>query len=147
MDRKLQKRNYSLLIDAVKAWADVYRPLSEFYEYAVFVYRKKNNGDLYLGRTIKGMKDIKKLRANVVMAFIFLYLIESLKEFLISRSSVEAFIHTHPEPDDGYTNKNFSKEDLFTLKMRRIKAIYLVPFENKEIYEKTLNSLCASEGN
>ena len=137
MDRKFQKRNYSLLIDAVKAWADAYRPMSEYYEYAVFVYRKKNSGEFYLGRTLKGMKDIRKLRANVVMAFIFLYLTESLKEFLVSRSSVEAFIHTHPKPDAGYTNKSFSKEDLFTLKMRRIKAIYLVPYENKEIYEKT----------
>lgn len=72
----------------------------------------------------------------MVMPFIYLYTIESTKEWLKHKANIEAFVHTHPKPNAGFTYRSHSKEDLFLLKLPRINAVYVVPYENNELNRK-----------
>jgi hypothetical protein len=116
-------------------WGEQYRKMSKIYEYGAFIYSRIIDGQkvYYWGRTLRGMGWKKFHRPNVVLPFLYLYLFESIRELLTSKALVEAFIHTHPEPQKGYSCKEHSREDIWLLKLPRIKAVYVVPFENNEI--------------
>ncbi len=86
-----------------------------------------------MGSTYPGMGPKGVIRANVIIPFVNLYLFERLLLWLRFRAKTEAFIHTHPEPQSGYTMRQHSREDLALLKLPGIKAVYVIPFENGEV--------------
>src|SRR5690606_30330680 len=104
---------------AAAAWARIYRQKSERAEHAAFIYtlRLGTEDMFYTGRTLKGMRDHRFVRANVVLAFIWLYVFESLKERFLKRTFISGFVHTHPKPHFGYTNRAHSREDMFLLRL------------------------------
>lgn len=128
-------RTYPDEYSAAKDWARAYRRLGEKREFAAFIYSAVIGGakEYYCGRTYPGMEGIGPIRANVVLPFIRLYLIENLLERLLRGAVPEAFIHTHPKPPSGFTMRQHSSEDLALLRLPGIKSVYVVPFENDEL--------------
>lgn len=129
------KPYYNSEEEAAAAWSDVYRSLGVRKEYAAFVYSATIGGvrKYYIGRTYEGMGKHGMIRANVVIAFLYLYLIQTTKERLKRKAKISAFLHTHPKPPAGFTCRYHSAEDMFLLKLPRIVAVYVIPYENKEI--------------
>lgn len=126
---------YDSEYEAVKAWSEIYRNLGIRKEYAAFVYSARIGGaeKYYAGRTYSGMGKHGVIRANVVIPFIYLYLIQSIKELVARRGKIAAFLHTHPNPPSGFTCRHHSAEDLFLLKLPRINAVYVIPYENQDL--------------
>jgi hypothetical protein len=120
---------------AAAVWADMFRGRSAIVEYAAFVYSLRVGGEkkYYTGRTHVGMGSHGRIRANVVIPFIYMYLFQSVIELIKRGARIEAFIHSHPQPGPGYTCRNHSPEDLLLLKLPGIKTVYVIPFENTEI--------------
>ncbi len=116
-------------------WADRFRKLSEKKEYAAFVYSMEVEGEkkYYIGRTYSGFGRNGPIQPNVIIPFIYFYVIESIFEWLKNRAKIECFIHTHPKPKEGFTNRHFSPVDLKLLELRRMKSVCVVPYENNEI--------------
>ncbi len=120
---------------AVAAWSRIFRGLSARVEYAALIYAANIGGDIkyYAGRTYAGMGNHGRIRANVVIPFLYMFFLQAIFERIKRGASVVAFTHTHPRPRTGYTCRSHSREDLFLLKFRRIKAVYVIPYENTEI--------------
>lgn len=121
--------------EAATAWSHIYRSRGIRREYAAFIYTAEVRGvkQYFTGKTHAGMEKHGIIRANVVIPFLFMYLIQSITERLKRNAKAAAFIHTHPAPPPGYTCRNHSSEDLFLLKLPGIQAVYVIPYENKEI--------------
>jgi hypothetical protein len=121
--------------EAVAAWSVRYRSKGVRKEYAAFIYclRAGNTLQYYEGRTYTGMREHGLLRANAVIPFLLLYFFQSLAERIRRSASIAAYVHTHPKPPPGFTCRHHSAEDLFLLKLPRIKAVYVIPYENNEI--------------
>ena len=123
--------------EAANAWANRYRSQSAQFEYAALIFSTKRSGETccYISKTYKGMKSHLNMgiRPNVVVPLLHLYGWVSIKEKLLRNSTVEAFIHSHPEPPSGHTYRNPSKEDRMLLKLRNIKTVYVIPYENGDI--------------
>lgn len=121
--------------DAASAWSEKYRSLGIRREYAAFVYAVDIDGEVkyYTGHTYAGMGRHGIIRPNVVIPFLYLYLIQSAIERLKYKAGIAAFLHTHPKPPTGYTYKRHSAEDLFLLKLPGINAVYVIAFENNEL--------------
>ncbi len=126
---------YDSEFEAASAWSDIFRSRGIRKEYAAFVYSTEMGGvtRYFTGKTHIGMGKHGIIRANVVIPFLYMYLVQSITERLKRKANIAAFIHTHPEPPQGYTCRNHSAEDLFLLKLPRIKAVYVIPYENKDI--------------
>lgn len=120
---------------AINDWAIRYRPLSIDYEHGAMIYRRESTeGTTYhIGKTIRGTKGSKVFRPNVVFAFLYFYGIESIFRWILHRDHIAAFIHTHPRPPEGYSFRRHSKEDIGLLKLKRIKEVIVVPYENLEV--------------
>lgn len=124
--------------EAASAWAEKYRSSGVRTEYAALIYSRSVMGTkrYYFGRTCRGMRAFGPIRANAVFPFLFLYTMESVKERFINNSRVAAYIHTHPKPPVGFTCALHSKEDLWLLKLPAIRAVYVVPYENRAVIRK-----------
>ena len=121
--------------EAVAAWCSEYRRVSKKVEYAALVYSAFREGEeiYYTGRTYAGMGKFGFIRPNVVIPFVFMYMLQSVTQRLLHKARMVSFIHTHPMPEKGFTYRNHSKEDLFLLRLPGIHAVYVVPYENNEI--------------
>jgi len=127
---------YNSYQDAAEAWAHTNRGLSKDLERRALIYRTTDdNGDerFTFGKTKSGMKAIPKLgiRDNVALPLVSLYLGEKVPD-----SSLVGFIHTHPEPPEGYKYTQFSNEDLFLKNLPGIDYVSLVPYENQDVETK-----------
>jgi hypothetical protein len=120
---------------AATAWSESYRGRSIQKEYAAFIYVTAIGGEqsYYSGRTLSGMRRHGIVRANVVIPFFILYFIQSVIERLKRKAKIAAFVHTHPKPALGYTSSFLSGEDRLLLKLPRIIAVYVIPYENQEM--------------
>lgn len=121
--------------EAAYTWSDKYRALSEVKEHVALIYAMSVNGapGFYLGRTYRGMGEYGPFRPNVALPFIYLYIVETMKERIVLRSKPVAIIHSHPRPAHGMTCRHHSWEDHQLLKLPGIDAVYVVPFENNEV--------------
>lgn len=121
--------------ELIADWAKRFRRLSEKKEHAAFIYYIEKDGmkRYYIGRTFSGFGRNNPFQPNVILPFIYFYAIESIFEWLKKGSKVACFIHTHPKPGVGYTNRHFSSVDVQLLRLRRIKSVCVVPFENNDI--------------
>lgn len=121
--------------ELIEAWANQYRQMSERKEHAAFIYSREEESvrKYYIGHTYSGFGRIRPFQPNVIIPFIYFYAIESIFEWLKKGATVECFVHTHPSPEKGYTNRHFSSVDMKLLHLRRIKSVCVVPFENNEI--------------
>ena len=137
MNWKPYETYFASVDEAAKAWANRYRRQSAQFEYAALIFSTKRSGEscYYISKTYKGMKShlSMRIRPNVVAPLFYLYGLVSVKEKLLRNSAVEAFIHSHPEPPSGHTYRNPSKEDRMLLKLRNIKPVYVIPYENNDI--------------
>jgi len=126
---------FTSLEDAIHDWAKQYRPLSIDYEHGAMIYRRESTEvtTYRIGKTIRGTKGSKITRPNVVLAFLYFYGIESIFRWILHRDVIAAFIHTHPRPPLGFSYRRHSKEDLGLLKLKRIKEVIVVPYENQEM--------------
>ncbi|MDD4772681.1 MAG: hypothetical protein PHZ09_03660 [Eubacteriales bacterium] len=117
------------------AWSADYRSLSEKKEYGALIYSTAEDDCkiYYTGKTYAGMGKIGIIRPNVAIPFVFVYTVQAFIERIRRKASPEAFIHTHPKPDAGYTYRYHSKEDMFLLRLPGIKGVYVIPYENNEI--------------
>lgn len=79
------------------------------------------------------MKAIPQLRIrdNVALPFVSLYLGKK-----VPNPSLVGFIHTHPEPLEGYKCTLFSNEDLFLKRLPGIDYVSLAPYENQDVETK-----------
>ncbi len=121
--------------EAAQFWGEQNRPLSEVKERMAFIYAVPGEGarTYYLGRTYTGMGKCGPFRPNVVIPFMYLYMTETLQEWLRLRSRPVALVHTHPRPSPGMTCRHHSREDRMLLKLPGIHAVYVVPYENDEV--------------
>ncbi len=119
----------------IKAWAYQYRQMSETKEHAAFIYSNEEEGvkKYYVGHTYAGFSKNGPFQPNVIIPFVYFYIVESIIEWFRKRAEVECFIHTHPKPEKGFTNRQFSNVDMKLLHLKRIKLVCVVPFENNEI--------------
>lgn len=126
---------FTSLGEAIKDWAIRYRHLSIDYEHGAMIYRRESKEvtTYHIGKTIRGTKGSKVFRPNVVLAFLYFYGIESVFRWILHRDDIAAFIHTHPRPPLGYSYRRHSKEDLGLLKLKRIREVIVVPYENLEV--------------
>lgn len=137
-DRAVLQNQDQVCFDELKTvvqWGRRYRPVSETHEHAALIYCAKAYGDryYYIGKTYRGMAQGRWISPNVVLPFLYLFLWEAWKERLLNRATVAAFAHTHPKPDPGFTYRFHSKIDRWLLKLPKLNAVYVVPFENDEI--------------
>jgi|GEM_PF-1812809 len=130
--------------EAAVKWSDRYRILSARREYAAMIYSVAAGEKriFYCGRTIRGMGRLGVLRPNVVLPFLYLYFIEAPAKAVAEKSRLEAFIHTHPDPGAGMTDRRHSAEDLWLLCLKRIGSVYVVPYENDAINRASIQSTC-----
>lgn len=135
MSNAKKYRTYGSELSAAAAWSAEYRIRSEKNEFGALIYSVPSDGGkkYYAGRTFAGMGKIGMIRPNVVIPFVFVYIVEAFIERIRRKSSTEAFIHTHPKPDAGYTYRYHSKEDMFLLRLPGIKGVYVIPYENDAI--------------
>lgn len=120
---------------AASAWSHTFRSRGIRREYAAFIYSTEAGGakQYFSGKAHAGMGEHGIIRANVVIPFLYMYFVQSSIERLKRKAKIAAFIHTHPAPQPGYTCRNHSSEDLFLLKLPGIQAVYVIPYENKEL--------------
>lgn len=132
---KTNKITFTSLEEAVHEWAKHYRPISIDYEHGAMIYRRESAAftTYRIGKTIRGTKGSRFSRPNVVLAFLYFYGIESMARWIVHRDQIAAFIHTHPRPPEGYSYRRHSKEDLGLLRLKRIKEVIVVPYENLEV--------------
>ncbi len=132
---KRQAQYFNSEHDAATAWSEKYRKLSSKKEYASFVYAINIRGEkkYYIGRTYRGMGKCGIISPNVILPFLYQYFILLVIERLKQRASIAAFLHTHPKPPSGSTYKYHSAADLLLLKLPGIRAVYVIPYENKEL--------------
>ncbi len=126
---------YASKKECISAWSNLYRKMGVRIEYATFVYTSVNKGSktFFTGNTYKGMRSRGPIRANVVFAFLFMYIFESFFYRIFFGAKISSFVHTHPQPRPGYTSAKHSPEDLFLLNLPRINAVYVIPYENNDI--------------
>jgi hypothetical protein len=137
-DPAMRQNRDQVYFDELKTavqWGRRYRPVSETHEHAALIYCAKAYGDrfYYIGKTYKGMAQHRWISPNVVLPFLYLFLCEAWKERLLNQATVAAFVHTHPKPDPGFTYRFHSRIDRWLLRMPKLNAVYVVPFENDEI--------------
>jgi hypothetical protein len=101
-----------------------------------FLYSISSGGDrlYFTGRTYRGMKKRGPIHPNVILPFLFLYFFQATHYWLTSGARIEAFLHTHPQPDPGYTYDHFSRVDRWLLFLPMIRAVYLIPYENERTH-------------
>lgn len=116
------------------AWADAYRALSRRVEYGAFLYRSCAGPVTYrTGRTLRGFGRIGPVQAHVVLPFLYFYLLEA-PWFRLSEGWIpEGLVHTHPAPPPGMTSRFHSATDRWLTRLPRVPAVYVVPYENREI--------------
>ncbi len=121
--------------ETAKEWAVLYRPLSETHEMGALLYSRSVGGGrvYYCGRTYRGMRKRGPLQPNVILPFLYLYLIEAIHQWLGYGAQIEAFLHTHPKPDPGFTYSHPSQADRWLLLLPMLKTVYIIPWENQEL--------------
>lgn len=124
--------------EAAAAWGEENRPYSEVKERMAFIYALPVSGGsgFYLGRTRVGMGLWGPIRPNVAVPLVYLYLLETLSEWLLRRAVPVAVVHSHPRPPRGHTYGHHSREDLQLLRLPGIHAVFVVPYENREVLRR-----------
>lgn len=121
--------------ETAENWASLYRPLSETHEMAAILYSRAAGGRkiYYYGRTYRGMRKRPPIQPNVILPFLYLYLVEATRHWLRYGAQIEAFLHTHPKPDSRFSYNHPSKADRWLLLLPMLKTVYIIPWENQEL--------------
>lgn len=122
---------YSSYDEAVNAWAKSFWRLSKDFEHCALIYKKvdENGKEVYtFGETRIGSQGLPPVfQPNVAKSFTNLYLNEKIPD-----ASRVGFVHSHPEPPEGYTVGSFSNWDLALKILPGIDYVTLVPYENED---------------